>query len=357
MLDYDKILPLLPHFNVNALVSIMAEVQDYNHKLMNIPAMWKRSRGDAVKVVILDTGVPKHVDLSPVGSKSFIPGYLADRNGHATHVGGSIAAIADNHMGVAGIAPYCLDYYGAVMGPDGSGSVNAIIKGIRWAVDTIGAQVINMSLGMPAGAPHFPELEKACNYAVDQGCTVVCAAGNAGGKVGQPACYDSVLAVAAVDQHERHAWFSNVGRQVDFAAGGVNIYSTWLHDGYAKLSGTSMAAPAIAGVAALIQGDNHEQYGKWLTAQEVREKLSKIAFDVGPKGFDDHFGYGIPVFKSVKHSAIPESVELPEVSLKQIIPELDSVMSKYYDTPAGRQALTAVRTYCDSKLTQYGEEQ
>jgi subtilisin len=294
---YTTPMPMLPPFRVTSMVSILAEVLDYNHKLMNIPAMWRSTKGAPVKVVVLDTGLPQHVDIGPAGSKSFIGGYLADQNGHSTHVGGILAAIADNGMGIAGVAPDCRDYYGAVLDGQGSGTIEAIIKGIRWAVDEIGAQVINMSLGIDASAPRLKALEDACNYANAHGCVVVAAAGNENGPVGQPAQYDSVIAVAAIDQNQKHAWFSNTGPQVDFATGGVKVYSTWLKNGYAKLDGTSMASPALAGVVALIMADHYKTAGKWLTPKEVYQRLSKIAFDVGPDGFDEEFGHGIPVFK------------------------------------------------------------
>lgn len=294
---YENPMILLPPFRVTSMVSIMAEVLDFNHKMMNIPAMWKHTRGSRVKVAILDTGKPNHVDLHPMGGKSFIPGYEVDGNGHSTHCGGILAAIANNGMGVAGVAPECEDYYGAVLDAQGSGSIANIIKGIRWAVDTVGAKVISMSLGIDASAPRLPELEKACNYAVNQGAVVVCAAGNEAGGVGQPAIYDSVIAVAAVDQNQKHAWFSNIGPSVDFAAGGVKVYSTWLRNGYAKLDGTSMATPALAGVVTLIMADHYQKHQTWLTPQEVYQKLKKIAFDVGPEGFDEQFGHGIPLFQ------------------------------------------------------------
>ena len=309
---YDTPMPMLPRYRVTTTVSIMAEKQDYNHRLMNIPAVWRNTRGGGVPVVVLDTGLPQHVDLNPAGSKSFIPRYNADLNGHSTHVGGILAATAGNDMGIAGIAPECEHHYGAVLGKDGNGTVQAIIQGIRWAVDEVGAKVINMSLGIPAGVRHLKALEDACNYAVDQGATVIAAAGNESGRVGQPAIFDSVLAVAAVDQSMEHAWFSNIGPEVDLAAGGVQVYSTWLKNGYSKLNGTSMAAPAIAGAATLIIADRHQSSGDWLSPTEVADKLKKIAFDVGPEGFDEQFGHGIPVFQHEDPEKRPdEDVEEP----------------------------------------------
>ena len=306
---------LIPPFTARVVVRILSEIQDYNLQMMNIPAMWKDTMGEAVRLVVLDTGLPAHSDLDPVGSKSFIDGYLEDKNGHGTHVGGIIAAIANNGMGVAGIAPKCEDWYGAVMNGDGSGTTESIINGIRWAVDVVGAKVINMSLGMPGGFPIMRDLEAACNYAVGQGCAVVAAAGNEGGAVGQPACYDSVIAVADVNSKKEHAAFSDFGPEIDFAAGGVDVYSTFLNNGYAKLSGTSMASPAIAGVVALILADEYKDTGKWLTPAEVVAKLKKIAFDVTPVGFDEFVGSGIPIFRTgAGEPDEPETAPVPDPS-------------------------------------------
>lgn len=293
---YEQPIFMLPPFQVKLSVSILAETKDYNHELMNVPKMWKETMGEGVKVAILDTGLPKHNDLAIVGSESFVSGYLEDGNGHGTHVAGIINAIANNGMGVAGIAPKASVYCGAVLGKDGSGTIQGIIDGIRWAVDVVGAKVINMSLGIAAGAPKFTELEKACDYACSQGVTVVCAAGNEAAGVGQPAQYDSVIAVAAVDCNKKRASFSDYGPEVDFAAGGVDVFSTWLNNGYAKLSGTSMASPAMAGVVALILADEFKDTGKWLTKDEVYAKLKKIAYNATGPVFDEYEGWGIPLF-------------------------------------------------------------
>jgi subtilisin len=303
---------MLPPFRVRLLVNILSETKDYNHSLMNIPVMWKETMGEGVKVAILDTGLPSHPDLAPTGSKSFIPGYLADKNGHGTHVAGILAAIANNGMGVAGIAPKCQFWSGAVLGGDGSGTIQGIIDGIRWAVDEVGAKVINMSLGISAGAPRLAELENACNYAASNGVVVVCAAGNENAGVGQPACYDSVIAVAAVDANQKRASFSDFGPEVDFAAGGVDVFSTWLNNGYAKLSGTSMASPALAGVVTLILADEFKDNQKWLNKDEAYAKLKKIAYNVDGTTFDDYDGWGIPVFGNEGQIPQPNPEPQPE---------------------------------------------
>lgn len=290
---------MIPKYRVTARVQMLAETMDYNHQMMNIPAMWKVTKGEGVKLVILDTGMPNHNDLSPntVVSKSFINNYLEDKNGHSTHCGGIIAAIAGNGMGVAGIAPEVDDIYGAVLDSSGSGSIAQIVAGIYWAVDEVKADIISMSLGIDASSSVIPSLKKACDYAYSKGVTIFAAAGNEAGKVGQPAQYDSVYAVAAVNNKMEHARFSNMGDSVDFAAGGVDVYSTYLNNSYAKLSGTSMATPACAAVAALIFA-KHLKDGKRLTPAELGDHLKRIAYDVNGDGFDQIFGFGIPIFQN-----------------------------------------------------------
>ena len=285
----------LPPYQVLTQVSILAEKLDYAHKMLNVPAMWKETKGGGVKVCVIDSGVPNHVDLNVAGRASFIEGYEEDLNGHATHVGGIIAAIANNDIGVAGISPGVEDYYIAALGADGSGSIMSIANAIMHAVDNFGVDVINMSLGIPSGNRIARNLEAACNYAVSQGVTVIAAAGNENSGVGQPACFDSVISVAAVDSKQHRAWFSNQGPELDFAAPGVQVYSTYLNNRYAKLSGTSMASPMLTGVAALIIADAKLD-GEILTPADVRAKLRKIAFDIGPEGDDESFGAGIPIF-------------------------------------------------------------
>ena len=287
---------LLPHV-VTARVQTLVESDEYNISLLNIPEAWKETQGEGIKVAVLDAGRPNHPDLVIAGSKSFVPGYDEDKCGHDTHVCGIIRATAGNGIGIRGIAPLCDIYAGVVLGAEGSGELDWIVKGIYWAVDEVKADIINMSLGLDASAPTVKTLLAACNYAKSKGVTVICAAGNEYGKVGQPARYNSVIAVAAVDSAEKHADFSNAGPEVDFATGGVDIFSTYLNNGYAKLSGTSMASPALTGVATLILA-SYKKEGVILTPDDLYEHIKGIAFDVGPKGFDNQYGWGIPFFKS-----------------------------------------------------------
>ncbi len=286
----------LPDSKPTIMVSAMSEVEDYNFKLMNVPEMWKITRGAGVKVAILDTGLPQHIDLPEPEGKSFVDGYTYDIQGHATHTTGILAALADG-TGVVGIAPDCTVVHGTVLDESGSGTVDAIVEGIRWAVDIAKVDIISLSLGIQT-RDTLVDLRDACDYAYAKGVAVFAAAGNENGPVGQPASYDSVFAVAAVDSKYKRASFSDYGDQIDFAAGGVNVYSTYLNNTYAKMSGTSQACPALVGVAALILSDSL-RVGVRLTPEQLRAKLNAIAYNPdNPGGYDQYEGRGIPVFSN-----------------------------------------------------------
>ncbi|MEW6399952.1 MAG: S8 family peptidase [Bacillota bacterium] len=222
---------------------------------------WASSRGAGIKVGIVDTGIDKdHPDLLA----SVKGGYLAiqtgayknkgpdawdDDNGHGTHVAGIVAAV-DNTIGVVGVAPEAWLYGVKVLDRTGSGYYSDIIEGIQWCIDN-GMQVINMSLG---GSTDSPALHDAIITAYNREITVVCAAGNEGpgeDTVCYPARYPEVIAVAATAADDSVPDFSSRGPEVDIAAPGVSILSTWKGGGYATASGTSMASPHVAGTAAL----------------------------------------------------------------------------------------------------------
>lgn len=218
-----------------------------------------------------------------------------DDNGHGTHVAGTIGSL-DNGSGFLGMAPKVSLYAIRALDTRGSGYLSDIVKGIDHAV-SIGADVINMSLGTSVDDP---ALRTAVNNAAAAGVVVVAAAGNSGSgtdTVGYPAKYDSAIAVAATcgpvnssycSGIDTRASFSSTGPAVEIAAPGDNIPSTYYNGGYATMSGTSMAAPHIAGAAALVLSCNPD-----LTGAQVRSLLTSTAIDLGPAGRDSHFGYGL----------------------------------------------------------------
>ncbi|RJQ07896.1 MAG: peptidase S8/S53 subtilisin kexin sedolisin, partial [Bacillota bacterium] len=248
--------------------------------------------GSGVKVGILDTGIDlDHPDLHVAGGATFVDGTSApdDDNGHGTHVAGTVAALA-NGTGVIGVAPAAALYAVKVLDSGGSGYISDIVAGIDWAV-TNGMKVINMSFG---GSSDDATLRAACDNAYAAGVLLVAAAGNSGNPAGKgdnvsyPARYSSVIAVAATDQSDKRASFSSTGPDVELAAPGVDILSTYYGGGYATASGTSMACPHVVGVAALVYYAN-----AGYSNADVRNAMTSTAIDLGTAGRDTLYGYGL----------------------------------------------------------------
>jgi thermitase len=254
------------------------------------------------KVGIVDTGIQSnHPDLAgkvancarsgngllPIGG-SLREGTCPDDNGHGTHVAGTISANANNGTGVTGVAFNSpLAICKALGGPLGTGSTSDVANCITWAHDK-GAKVISMSLGGGASTTLKNAVDYAWKNGGANGSVLVAAAGNDGdATLNYPAAYANVVSVAATDDADRRASFSNANADVEIAAPGVDITSTWINSGYNTISGTSMATPHVAGAAAVIKGKN-----PGLTAAGVVAKLVASVDDLGPAGRDQSFGFG-----------------------------------------------------------------
>lgn len=241
--------------------------------------------GEGVKVAILDSGVDaSHEDLNVAGGYSvFGDSPYNDGNGHGTHVAGTVAAL-DNNVGVVGVAPDAEVYAVKVLDSSGSGSYAGIAEGIEWAINN-DMDVINMSLG---GSTSSDVLKEYVDLAYQEGILLVAAAGNSGtwlgwfDTVGYPAKYESVMAVAAVDQSNNRASFSSAGNAVEISAPGVGVLSTVPGNSYDSYDGTSMASPHVAGVAAQVWAAKPH-----LTNVQLRELLNQTAQNLG-----DSFHYG-----------------------------------------------------------------
>jgi subtilisin len=254
--------------------------------------------GTGVKVAVIDTGIDyTHEDLNAnyKGGYDFVfsdsDPFDDSYNSHGTHVAGIIAA-ERNGIGVIGVAPNASLYAVKVMGGSGHGLESWVIAGIEWAVEN-DMDVVVMSFGTSEDSQ---SLRKACRNASDAGVLLVAAAGNThGGNVTYPARYDSVIAVTATDPNDSRASFSPVGQEVELAAPGVNIMSTVRGDGYGNLSGTSQAAPHVAGTAALIISSNPPDVNGdgMVNNEDVRLRLQSTAQDLGNPGKDDTYGYGL----------------------------------------------------------------
>lgn len=261
----------------------------WNLKQIEAGKGWNLANGEDVTIAILDTGVdPNHQDLKD----KIIKGYnvindtndFTDNHGHGTHVAGIAAALTDNVTGIAGVSWKSNLMPVKVLNEAGEGSSYEVAKGIYWAVDN-GADVINMSLG---DYNHSDILYDAVKYAYDRDVILISATGN--DNVEQPmypAHYDEVLAVAAVDEARNRAFFSNYGAHVDVSAPGEHIPSSFPDNNYIVMSGTSMAAPHVAGLAALIRSLRPD-----LSNEEVYDVIKETARDLGMQGHDPYYGHG-----------------------------------------------------------------
>lgn len=257
---------------------------------------WTYTTGNGIKVGIIDTGIQlNHPDLVA----NIKGGYNAinsrksadDDNGHGTHVAGTVAAV-NNSIGVVGASHQSWLYAIKVLNVNGSGYLSDVIEGIEWAISH-NLQVINLSLGTSSNVQSFHD---AIIAAKNAGIVVVAAAGNNGGAVLYPAAYPEAIAVSATDQNNVIASWSNRGPEIDLAAPGVSIYSTYKKSSYATMSGTSMATPHVSGSAALLlarpQACDTNNDGK-CSPDEVQIRLQNTALDLGESGFDPLYGWGL----------------------------------------------------------------
>ena len=256
-----------------------------------------------VRVAVLDTGVDyTHPDLKNRVLKS--KGYdfvnndndPMDDHGHGTHVAGIIAAEANNRKGISGIAgPLDVRIIPVkVLNSKGEGRSDIIAHGIRYAVDS-GADIINLSLGTRGKTR---DISNAIKYARNKGVFVVAAAGNDNMDADNfsPTGDNGVYAVSAITPAYKKAPFSNYGDRIQGAAPGIKIVSTVPQGGYEAWDGTSMSAPVVSGVAAIIKANTPE-----LTPDQIEKLLNETAVDIMTKGKDPYTGYGlVDAYRAVK---------------------------------------------------------
>ncbi|MEW6610265.1 MAG: S8 family peptidase [Patescibacteria group bacterium] len=314
-----------PNASVYALMAPNDQYYSYQWHMPQIKMeqAWDMAQGEGVTVAVVDTGVAYEDYTDPVTRKifkqapdlagtAFVEGYdfvnddthPNDDNAHGTHVAGTIAQTTNNNLGVAGVAFKAILMPVKVLGASGSGTLADVADGIRWAADH-GAKVINLSLGTTASSN---TVKNAVAYAYGKGVTLVAAAGNDGKKRNTyPAAYDQyVIAVGAVRYDTQRARYSNYGSFVDLVAPGGDLNVDQNKDGYGDgvlqqtfaqgnptqfgyyfYQGTSMAAPHVAGAAALLVSKG------MIDPAQVRSRLESTAKDLGSRGKDMYYGWGL----------------------------------------------------------------
>jgi len=262
----------------------------YAHKVTESQKGWEIQKGNKdVIVAIVDTGVDlDHPDLDG----KIMPGYdfvakdeLADdEQGHGTHCAGIAAAITNNGEGVAGYAPNATIMPVRVLDARGSGTWADVASGIAYAAEK-GAHVVSLSLG---GGSDSKIVGDAVKKAIDLDSVVIAAMGNDGNNTKSwPAAYPGVVAVGATDSKDKLAYFSQYGDWISVSAPGVSINSSIPAGRYGRKSGTSMATPGVAGLAALVRSQFPE-----LKQAEVKAHMEATADDKGDAGYDIKFGHG-----------------------------------------------------------------
>jgi subtilisin len=302
--------PKIAYVEPDYVALTLAESTPWGVGKINASKVWQMStsnKGTGIKIAVLDTGIQNNhpdlqknlrggVNFAGFPSGSTISWHWTDKNGHGTHVAGTIGAVGNNGIGVIGVAPEAHLYAVKVLGDSGSGYYSWIINGIQWSVNN-NMNVISMSLG---GTGDSQALKDAVDNARAKGVVVVAAAGNSGDRnpltnnILYPAKYDSVIAVGATDSNDAVATWSSDGSEIDVSAPGVSILSTYKGSSYATMSGTSMATPHVSGTVALMLKAG-------VRPDDIKSKLQSTAFDISPAGFDVFSGYGrIDALKGVQ---------------------------------------------------------
>ncbi|HEX4952986.1 MAG TPA: S8 family peptidase [Thermoanaerobaculia bacterium] len=259
---------------------------------IDAPEAWSVERGRvSTLVAVIDTGIDRHhADLA--GRVRTDLGFdfadgdpeANDAHGHGSHVSGILAAAADNRYAIAGVAPGVSVIPIKVLSDSGSGSWSDVAAGIVHAAQ-VGARVINLSLG---GPDPDPVVEDSLRFAADRGVLSVAAAGNDGTEgLLYPASSPYTLSVGALDAANQLAYFSNFGAGLDLTAPGVDIVSLFQEGQVCNASGTSMATPHVAGVAALLASQDGAA-----DRVTLAERLEDGARDLGQPGYDTRFGWG-----------------------------------------------------------------
>lgn len=305
----------LPPFKVEEISNTFSinesQLIDWGLLQNKIPEAWKISKGEGITVMVIDTGKPQHEDIKeglPGMDKNFVQTEsVFDENGHHTHCAGIILA-ENNEKGMVGVAPKANLISVKVLDKNGRGSTLNVIKSLEYALE-VKPDIVSMSLG--SSQPN-QKMMKLVGGLYKENIPVVCAAGNSGDRgVNFPAAYKETISIAAHDKEGKIAGFSSKGDEVDWAAPGVGIYSTFINNKYARLSGTSMACPFVVGLIALMLSKHRklEKEGRpndCKTVEQIRQHLLRFSTDKGEEGKDKKWGFGTINIVNLLKSLLPK---------------------------------------------------
>lgn len=332
--------------------------QQWSLPKISMPQAWSSITPEhEVIVAVMDTGVDStHPDLQGklVTGKNMLDGSTNtnDTFGHGTHIAGTIAATINNTTGIAGLASKVKIMPIKVQeGQAANTPLTLISNAMLYAADN-GANVLNISLGFTIVNGSSQILDDTVNYVANKGVTMVAAAGNENIDMANelPSSYSQVIAVSATTQQDTKASFSNYGNKIAVAAPGVGILSAapqnaiMSYDGgcvdsarrYCMASGTSMAAPHVTGLVALMLSVDNT-----ITPTQIRELLTAFADDIGPAGKDIQFGYGrINAARVMEHITNENGTSSPTPTSSGMQNELQALTSQLKASCGGQAAIS-----------------
>lgn len=276
--------PHLPPYEVRKVPLVTAEIKKLSNwafRSFRIKELWKHTKGERVRVGLLDTGPAPgdHKDIKVKKFVNFTDDKDEDKSGHGIWTGGSIRAA----NGFLGIAPEAELYVAKILRNDGSGDWDWLRRGLEWALQEE-CQIVNVSAG---GDYSGKEIQPVLKKMADLGIVVCCAAGNERDLLIFPANSEHTLAVGAVDKKWHRAKFSNFGPRLITMAPGVELLGCWLDNGYSRASGTSMATPIVSGILTL-ESAKHR-----LNLTEAITRLAWTSKDIGKPGWEPDTGWGV----------------------------------------------------------------
>ena len=256
------------------------------HKSINAQSLWSKTKGEGVRIAVIDTGLNRHIDFSESIAKTInvfdrTTTEIPDIAGHGTFITGIISSER------YGISPMSKIYSTNVLNDKGLGTYTAILDGITFAINNK-VDILCMSLGAIYPLPQM--IDDRLRIAHSNGITIVCATGNSSNnKLAYPSNEDYIVSVGGSNENGKRASFSNYGRELDFVAPSIDIVSTFGINQYGKMSGTSVSAPIIVGACALVIS-YYRMNGIELSPSEVKNILIKASNDKKTR----HIGWGTP---------------------------------------------------------------